>query len=68
MDEFEITLEELEQLCTELGLEITKYNSNSFTNVYVRLPESEMFQPANIIPPLLNFSLHLWAVIREAII
>lgn len=43
MDEFEITLEELEQLCTELGLEITKYNSNSFTNVYVRLPESEIW-------------------------
>lgn len=43
MDEFEITLEELEQLCTELGLEITKYHSNSFTNVYVRLPESEIW-------------------------
>ena len=43
MAEFEITLEELEQLCTELGLEITKYHSNSFTNVYVRLPESEIW-------------------------
>jgi hypothetical protein len=43
MDKFEITLEELEQLCTEFGLELTKYCSPSFTNVYVRLPDSEIW-------------------------
>ena len=43
MDKFEITLEELEQLCTEFGLELIKYCSPSFTNVYVRLPDSEIW-------------------------
>lgn len=43
MDKFEITLDELEQLCSELGLELTKFESNSFTNVYVKLPESEIW-------------------------
>lgn len=43
MDKFEITLEELEQICTELGLELTKYDGHSFTNVYVKLPESEIW-------------------------
>ena len=31
MDKFEITLDELEQLCTELGLELTKYDGQFFT-------------------------------------
>lgn len=43
MDKFEITLDELEQLCTELGLELTKYDGHSFTNVNVKLPESEIW-------------------------
>lgn len=43
MDKFEITLDELEQLCTELGLELTKYDGHSFTNVSVKLPESEIW-------------------------
>lgn len=43
MDKFEITLEELEQLCTELGLELTKYDGHSFTNVNVKLPDSEIW-------------------------
>ena len=43
MDKFEITLEELEQLCTEFGLELTKQYGHSFTNVYVKLPESEIW-------------------------
>lgn len=43
MDKFEITLEELEQICTELGLELTKYDGHSFTNVNVKLPDSEIW-------------------------
>lgn len=43
MDKFEITLEELEQLCNEFGLELTKHYGHSFTNVYVKLPESEIW-------------------------
>ena len=43
MDKFEITLDELEQVCTELGLELTKYDGHSFTNVNVKLPESEIW-------------------------
>ena len=43
MDKFEITLEELEQICTELGLELIKHCGHSFTNVYVKLPESEIW-------------------------
>lgn len=43
MDKFEITLEELEQICTELGLELIKHYGHSFTNVYVKLPESEIW-------------------------
>lgn len=43
MDKFEITLEELEQLCNEFGLELTKHCGHSFTNVYVKLPESEIW-------------------------
>ena len=43
MDKFEITLDELEQVCTELGLELTKYYGHSFTNVNVKLPESEIW-------------------------
>ena len=43
MDKFEITLEELEQLCNEFGLELTKHYGHSFTNVYVRLPDSEIW-------------------------
>lgn len=43
MDKFEITLEELEQICTELGLELIKHCEHSFTNVYVKLPESEIW-------------------------
>ena len=42
-DKFEITLEELEQLCTEFGLELTKYYGHSFTNVSVKLPDSEIW-------------------------
>lgn len=43
MDKFEITLDELEQICTELGLELTKYDGHSFTNVNVKLPDSEIW-------------------------
>lgn len=43
MDKFEITLEELEQLCNEFGLELIKHYGHSFTNVYVKLPESEIW-------------------------
>lgn len=43
MDKFEITLDELEQLCSELGLELIKYDGHSFTNVNVKLPESEIW-------------------------
>lgn len=43
MDKFEITLEELEQICTEFGLELTKYDGHNFMNVNVKLPESEIW-------------------------
>ena len=48
MDKFEITLEELEQLCNEFGLELTKHYGHSFTNVYVKLPESEIWNKDTI--------------------
>lgn len=48
MDKFEITLEELEQLCNEFGLELIKHCGNSFTNVYVKLPESEIWNKDTI--------------------
>lgn len=48
MDKFEITLEELEQLCNEFGLELTKHCGHSFTNVYVKLPESEIWNKDTI--------------------
>ena len=48
MDKFEITLEELEQLCNEFGLELTKHCGHSYTNVYVKLPDSEIWNKDTI--------------------
>ena len=62
MDKFEITLDELEQLCSELGLELIKYDALSLTQLFQLL----LKQPTNIIP-YLNFSLHSRVIIRGAI-
>ena len=56
MDKFEITLEELEQLCNEFGLELTKHYGHSFTNVYVKLPESEIWNKDTIDRILSSYS------------
>jgi hypothetical protein len=56
MDKFEITLEELEQLCNEFGLELTKQYGHSFTNVYVKLPESEIWNKDTIDRILSSYS------------